>query len=243
MAFGKSFSRSVAPRSVVSRSKSSYSRPVARGNYSAPRPVVNNTASMLANLARAAAANRARSMPAGADPIGYSNTGSSRGGREQGIRTIPPVSTGRFGREQGVQTVRPSFTPAVGNSRVNAGREQGIGFRPTATPILGGGGGNQSASGGYSFGGGGYGGGSTGGAPNGGPVTAPPVVAPPVVAPPVTAPPIPGAQPVRSFTTNGGRMTAGQYARQRLNRGPRSGMSMTPEMLMRLARARYSQQG
>jgi len=66
--------------------------------------------------------------------------------------------------------------------------------------------------------------------PPGGTTTAPP-------APPITTPTIPTA-PTGSFTTVGGG-TAGRFARQRQNRGPRSGMSMTPELLRRLARERY----
>ena len=45
-----------------------------------------------------------------------------------------------------------------------------------------------------------------------------------------------------SFTSTGGGGTYGQFERQRLNRGPRSTTSVTPEMLMRIARQRFSRQ-
>jgi hypothetical protein len=67
----------------------------------------------------------------------------------------------------------------------------------------------------------------------GGGTTAPP-------APPTTTPTIP-TNPTGSFNTTGGYGTSGRFARQRQNRGPRSGLSMTPELLQRLARQRFSQ--
>jgi hypothetical protein len=66
--------------------------------------------------------------------------------------------------------------------------------------------------------------------------TAPVVSAP---APAITSPTTPGAPSnVGSFTSTGGQGTFGQFNRQRLNRGPRTGMSVTPEMLQRIAAQR-----
>ena len=101
----------------------------------------------------------------------------------------------------------------------------------------GGGGGGYPSSGGSSAG---YGGGaySGGGMPVTGPAavtTAPaPQVAPP---PPVTSGP--GA-PIagQSFTKVGSPGTWGSFERQRRNRGPVTGLSITPEMLRRAASQR-----
>lgn len=101
------------------------------------------------------------------------------------------------------------------------------------------GGGRTGGGGGYTGGGGVAGPGVT--APiNPGVVTPPNVVAPP--APPVTAPGVPTA-PVGSWNSTGRGGTFGRFNRQRLNRGPRSGLSMTPEMLRRIAMQRFAQRG
>lgn len=101
--------------------------------------------------------------------------------------------------------------------------------------------------GGINLGGGGGGGGGTsvggGGGTNPTPST-PTVTTPttPVVsnpAPPVVSPTNPTAPTnVGTFTSRGGPGTYGRFNRQRLNRGPRSGMSITPEMLQRIAAQR-----
>jgi hypothetical protein len=74
----------------------------------------------------------------------------------------------------------------------------------------------------------------------------PPVAPPPPTRPPVTPPtPVlppsvgtPGGGTGFNTTARAGVGTAGQYNRRRLNRGPRTGMSTTPEMLRRIAQQR-----
>jgi hypothetical protein len=61
-------------------------------------------------------------------------------------------------------------------------------------------------------------------------------VQPPAVV--AEAPPSQVNVPGETFTSTGGTGTFGQYERQRQNRGPRSSVSMTPEMLRRAAAAR-----
>jgi len=99
-----------------------------------------------------------------------------------------------------------------------------------------GGGGNTGGGGGYNTGGGG------GGNP---PTVSPPVVATPTTptvttpAPPIVSPTNPnGPTNVRTFTSTGRPGTYGAFQRQRLNRGPRTGLSVTPEMLRRIAAQR-----
>ena len=79
--------------------------------------------------------------------------------------------------------------------------------------------------------------------------TPPPPPAPePVMAPPAPPPPpvsvIGGEQNVegQSFTTAGNGGTYGGFLRERQARGPKTGTSITPEMLMRIARQRFSNQ-
>lgn len=87
-------------------------------------------------------------------------------------------------------------------------------------------------------------GGSSGGGMGGGipsPVVAPPVVAPPA---PTTAPPAVNPGTGIGEADNGGMyrgnpgVTYGQWFRRRNNRGPASGLSITPEMVRALARQR-----
>lgn len=68
-------------------------------------------------------------------------------------------------------------------------------------------------------------------------VTAPPaVVQPPAVV--AEAAPSETNVPGESFTSSGTPGTFGAYQRQRLSRGPRTGLSVTPEMIRRAAAAR-----
>lgn len=73
--------------------------------------------------------------------------------------------------------------------------------------------------------------------PTPGPNVPPPVVAPP--APPVTAPGIP-TSPVDTDVARGRGGTFGMDQRRRRNRGPMNQLSMTPELLQRLAAQRLS---
>ena len=56
--------------------------------------------------------------------------------------------------------------------------------------------------------------------------------------PAVVAPPSATNTAGGSFTSSGRGMTAGQLERQRQSRGPRTGLSVTPEMLQAIARRR-----
>jgi hypothetical protein len=103
----------------------------------------------------------------------------------------------------------------------------------------------NAGGGGY---GSGYGGGiSSGGAPGITQVGTPTVVAPPPItvappAPPTVAPGVSNPTTTGSWTSRGRGGTYGQYNRQRRMRGPITGLSMTPEMLRRIAMQRFRQQ-
>lgn len=98
--------------------------------------------------------------------------------------------------------------------------------------------------------GGGSGFGGSGGSNGGGrpapaipPAVVPPAVnTPPVVAPPATPPPVsvPGGGNAGSFSSRGNVGPFGREQRRRRSRGPLNQLSMTPELLQRLAMARLS---
>jgi len=155
-----------------------------------------------------------------ANPIGYTPAPAVNQAA-QIASNIVKAAQANIERQTAAETARPMTHPAE-----------------TISGPGGGGSGSGYSSGGFSSGGVGSSGSGIGAVPPIPQITTPaPVVSAP--APSITSPTT-GEAPsnVGTFTSLGNNMTAGMFNRQRLNRGPRTGMSVTPEMLRRIAAQR-----